>query len=309
MQTAKGFPGPLGALLWPQIAPPDVLGPGEAPRHARAVLRFRCDDGGFSGRRGRSDLYYTSFAVASLVATGGLTDEIAEPLRAFLAGQKPDTLIDQLNLLTTPFLLAAPWRELPAPDAVREFVRTFRTPDGGYGQRRGAPHGSTYHSYLAMLCLAARGLEIPDSAGLCNFLLARRRSDGGFADLPHGRTGQTNATAAALQLAAFIVLPEETVEAAVDYLAARQDATGGWLASDRAPFPDLLSTYSALVALAGAGRLDRIDLDRACEFTRASAGPDGGFGAGPWDAAVDTEYTFYGLGILALAAMAGLRME
>ena len=38
---------------------------------AEFILSRQCADGGFAGRRGGSDLYYTSFALDGLLACGG----------------------------------------------------------------------------------------------------------------------------------------------------------------------------------------------------------------------------------------------
>ena len=63
---------------------------------------------------------------------------------------------------------------------------------------------------------------------------------------------------------------------------------------------DLLSTFSGLAALADLDALDAIDLEAARRFALSLACPGGGFRAGAWDDQPDVEYTFYGLGTIAL---------
>ena len=48
--------------------------------------------------------------------------------------------------------------------------------------------------------------------------------------------------------------------------------------------------------------LDAVDREAAGRFAAALEGSGGGFRAAVWDSAADVEYTFYGLGTLALFA-------
>ena len=66
------------------------------------------------------------------------------------------------------------------------------------------------------------------------------------------------------------------------------------------PVADLLSTFTALLTLRDLGALDRVDRERARAFAMSLVTPAGGFRAGVWDDQADVEYTFYGLGSLAL---------
>jgi geranylgeranyl transferase type-2 subunit beta len=62
----------------------------------------------------------------------------------------------------------------------------------------------------------------------------------------------------------------------------------------------LLSTFTGCWTLADLGQLSRIDKTTAASFARSVERPEGGFRGGLWDAGFDVEYTFYGLGALAL---------
>src|SRR6185437_13291132 len=70
-------------------------------RHADYLLAAQRDDGGFAGREGASDLYYTSFALRSLALLGALDGEpaarAANYLKSRMAGQTP--IIDFVSLL------------------------------------------------------------------------------------------------------------------------------------------------------------------------------------------------------------------
>jgi geranylgeranyl transferase type-2 subunit beta len=67
---------------------------------------------------------------------------------------------------------------------------------------------------------------------------------------------------------------------------------------------DLLSTFTGLVALADLDALSTVDTAMAVRFVRSLEQPGGGFCAGPFDSTPDVEYTFYGLGSLALLGAA-----
>src|SRR5262245_56938647 len=60
-------------------------------RHAGYLLRAQNADGGFSGREGESDLYYTGFALRGLAVLDALSTEVCQRaagfLRARLSGQ------------------------------------------------------------------------------------------------------------------------------------------------------------------------------------------------------------------------------
>ena len=125
------------------------------------------------------------------------------------------------------------------------------------------------------------------------------------------RRSGTNPTAAAVgiyQLLAEVVpearLDDETRDKVVEFLAAMPSMEGGLRANDRAPLADLLSTFTASWTLQQLGAFDRLERTDLLEFVETLELPTGGFRGGLWDARTDVEYTFYGLGCLALLAPA-----
>jgi len=71
-------------------------------------------------------------------------------------------------------------------------------------------------------------------------------------------------------------------------------------ANGRAPLADLLSTFTGAWTLEQLGALARIDTNAARRYAQALEPSSGGFRGGLWDERSDVEYTFYGLGVLAL---------
>jgi geranylgeranyl transferase type-2 subunit beta len=77
---------------------------------------------------------------------------------------------------------------------------------------------------------------------------------------------------------------------------------GGLRANGRVPLSDLLSTFTAAWTLSQLGELGRIDGTALASFARSVERPQGGFHGGLWDGGHDVEYTFYGLGVLAVVS-------
>jgi geranylgeranyl transferase type-2 subunit beta len=71
-------------------------------------------------------------------------------------------------------------------------------------------------------------------------------------------------------------------------------------ANGRAPLADLLSTFTATWTLAEVGGLGCLVPGQVLRYARGLERPEGGFHGGLWDEGCDVEYTFYGLGVLAL---------
>ena len=79
-----------------------------------------------------------------------------------------------------------------------------------------------------------------------------------------------------------------------------QTDEGGLRANTRIPIADLLSTFTGLLTLSDLETLSSVDISAARNYVRSLEQPLGGFYAAEWDATCDVEYSFYGLGALAL---------
>jgi geranylgeranyl transferase type-2 subunit beta len=240
--------------------------------------------------------------VAALAVLDAVPAGLAETVGGFLAAHPPKDVIEQLQAVQTAALLGIP--PVEPIEAVRGRLERFRAADGGYGKHPSAclpvgmaAEGSTYWSYLAALCYDLLGERAPNRGRLRAFLRRRRCADGGFSETGRLDQGSTNATAAGVGLAALAgLLALPMIPPALGFLARMQSPSGGFLAGPRVPAPDLLSTFTASVALTEARAADRFDVKQAAAFAANCADPAGGFRAAPWDEAADVEYAFYGLG-------------
>lgn len=283
-------------------------------RHVRYLLASQNPDGGFSGREGGSDLYYTGFALRSLAVLDALSlkscEQAARYLRSSLQAQA--SVVDFFSLLYALLLVQASGgpdvlEAAPAdwPERVANTLESFRTSDGGYAKGPGGTAGSTYHSFLVALCYELLGRPVPQREQLVEFVLSRRREDGGFVEMAPMRRSGTNPTAAGVgivQLCApelFIDRPELR-QGVVDCLLQMSSLEGGLRANSRVPLADLLSTFTGAWTLAELGALQHLDCTELRQYAEAAERTQGGFRGGLWDEGFDVEYTFYGLGVLGL---------
>jgi geranylgeranyl transferase type-2 subunit beta len=293
-------------------------------RHASYLQAAQNADGGFSGREGGSDLYYTGFALRGLDVLDALTPAVAERAALFLRGSltQQTSVIDFFSLLYACVLVRMgggpdvlpPLNPPPErggikggdwPDRVVEMLESFRTPDGGYAKSIGSVSGSTYHTFLVALCYQLLGRPLPRLADVVRFVASRRREDGGYVEIAPMRRGGTNPTAAAVGLLQMASADrpgvlEEVREDTIAFLADMASPEGGLRANGRAPLADLLSTFTAAWTLEQLGGLQRLDVEQVRRYAESLQRSEGGFRGGLWDEGHDVEYTFYGLGILAL---------
>ena len=284
-------------------------------RQAAFLRRAQNADGGFSGREGGSDLYYTGFALRGLAITGELEGELAERaaqfLKSKLVSQAP--IIDFLSLLYGAMLLetsagidifaAAPpaWRQ-----NVAAALERFRRPDGGYAKTDEGQSSSTYYTFLVLLCQQLIGADPIEPERIVAFVHSRWREDGGFVEIGPMKRSGTNPTAAAIgALKILNAIDDNTREVTIEFLAEMQNEEGGLLANTRIPVADVLSTFTGALTLGDLEALDRIDLAAARRYVESMQVDGGGFRGGEWDSATDVEYTFYGLGASALLAEEG----
>ncbi len=247
--------------------------------------------GGFADRSGKSDLYYTVFALDSLIA---LQLDLDRPeLRGYLATFSNGNGLDFVHRCC----LARAWAALgERPEqtlAILEGVESFRTSDGGYHALPNQPFGSTYGAFLAVGAYQDLGRMVPEPLRLVQSLKFLETRDGAWANERSVPLGSTNATAAAVTVLRQLNQP---INPAVgEWLLRRAHVQGGFCAAAGVPLPDLLSTATALHALAGL-QTDFEALREPCLDFVDSLWTNAGSFHGHWqEDTLDSEYTFYGL--------------
>jgi hypothetical protein len=276
---------------------PKVL--GEAAQLVTQFIRSQQnEDGGFRDRQGRSDLYYTVFGLDALAALQESID--SERLRRYAGSFGDGAELDFVHLCA----LARCWAALgkdAASDAVKIAITgrlsAFRARDGGFNSKPGSARGSAYGAFLGVAALQDLGMPLPEPMELVRSLKFLETEDGAWTNELFGLgpmpVGATNATAAAVTVLRNLGMP---VNASVgDWLLAQAHPQGGFLAVPGAPMPDLLSTATALHALAGL-QVSFENIKEPClDFIDSLWTNEGGFHGNWADEHLDCEYTCYGL--------------
>ena len=114
------------------------------------------------------------------------------------------------------------------------------------------------------------------------------------------RSGTNPTAAAAALLKQFGSMDDQTKAGIETFLSQVRGDEGGFRANTQIPFCDLLSTFTGLVTAHELGFAKRIDAESCLRFVKQLERGEGGFRGAAWDERADPEYTFYGLGALAL---------
>ncbi|HVR29573.1 MAG TPA: prenyltransferase/squalene oxidase repeat-containing protein [Thermoanaerobaculia bacterium] len=279
-----------------QVARLAPLELGEATATVVEYLRDQFNaDGGGRDRAGASDLYYTVFALEGLAALRAEAEAPRERLGAYLASFGGGEELDLVHLAA----LARSWASLGAGalgDCERrrilDRIESFRAADGGYAGRPGAARGSAYHAFLAYGAYQDLGAEAPRPADLRASLAGLVGRDGGCSNEAGLAAGTTPATAAVITL--LRQLEAAPPSGAGSWLLERACPGGGFRAVPGAPIPDLLSTATALHALAGSAVSFAAIKEPCLDFVDSLW--TGRAFCGSWsDECPDPEYTFYAL--------------
>jgi len=264
--------------------------------------------GGYRGRGEQGDLYYTVFAMEILLALDA--ELLAEGIEAYLRSFRAGETLDLVHLAC----LARCWANLPgktAPSEVRtgilDRIEGCRRGDGGYSGRPEDEHSTVYHGFLALCAYQDLGKNLPDAPALAGSVLP-------------GAGDPTPVLAGAVVLLrnlgisiADVVAGAEADRLCERYrtvagtvaqrLLDRYHEEGGFFAIPQVPLPDLLSTATALHALAVAGvSLDAVRTSCLAAYVTSLWSDLGGFRGMAGDDEIDCEYTYYGL--LALGQLA-----
>lgn len=252
-------------------------------------------EGSGRDRAGRPDLYYTLFVLAGLQALDVPlpSEQVEAYLRSFAEGQDLDFV--HVSALARCWVSIGKERMPDGLDrALLERIELFRTPDGGYEGNRPASQGTAYGAFVALGAYQDLGQKPPKLLKLIQALKNLESADGAWSNVRGARFGALNATAGAVTLIRHLGFPVN--QAVGDWILAQAHPQGGFLAVPGAPLPDLLSTATALHALAALDhRIPSVIHERCMDFIDSLWTAEGGF-HGHWaDELVDAEYTYYGL--------------
>ncbi|OYP37264.1 prenyltransferase/squalene oxidase repeat-containing protein [Rhodopirellula sp. MGV] len=267
-------------------------------------------DGGFAGREGESDPYYTAFALRALWILDALDENIGGRAAAFLRSRlnRREGIVDLISLI---FAAAICEMSVGAQvvddndptwaDNVANLLESLRTDDGGFAKSPEGRAGSTYQTFLSVLCLELLGRQPHNSNAVCGFIDSQAHADGGYLEIRAAKRPGVNPTAAAIgTLKTLGTLDSIDTEATIDFLSEMQSDEGGFTANTRIPFADLLSSCTAMITLDDLGAIESIDRNAVRRYAESMQMPGGGFAGFQLDQTADVEYTFYGLSALAM---------
>lgn len=278
-----------------QVARRGALALGESVGFVRDFVWSRIGEaGGGLDRAGREDLYYTIFAVGCLNA---LDAEVpAGRVRPYLNGFGDGEGLDFVHLGA----LARCWAAIGGAlsrgvsAAILDRLEAYRSADGAYDSEKGSESGNAYGCFVALGAYQDLEMEMPEPLRMVQALKFLETPDGAWGNVAGLKKGSTNATAATVTLLHQMGMPVSNE--AGRWLLGQLHGQGGFLAAPGAPIPDLLSTATALHALACLEeRLPELARERTLDFLDSLWSASGGF-HGHWaDDFLDVEYTFYGL--------------
>lgn len=275
-----------------QLARRGATALGEALPKVRAFAQSRMSGGAGLDRDGRPDLYYTIFSLATLQAVEAPFS--AGAVRSYLESFGEGQALDFVHLGALARCHGALGGTPAEAAAILARLESFRCPDGGYDGEPGAPHGTAYGCFVALGAYQDLATPLPSPLRMVQSLKFLETPDGAWGNAPGLTLGSTNATAAAVSLLHQLEMPVHS--SAGIWLRQQMHPDGGFLAMPRAPIPDLLSTATALHALACLEEPLPQSAREAClDFLDSLWTAEGGF-HGHWaDDHLDVEYTFYGL--------------
>lgn len=286
------------------------LAPEVRQLHADWLTAQQRDDGGFAGREGDSDPYYTAFALRALWVLDALTPEIGQAAATFLRSRLTarEGIVDLISLVFGAAIVEMAVGAVVIDDDdsawvdnVSALLESLRTDDGGFAKTPEGRAGSTYQTFLAVLCLELMGREPAKSERVLDFISSQAHADGGFLEIRVAKRAGVNPTAAAIgTLKALGVLVPSHYESTIDFLSEMQSDEGGLTANTRIPFADLLSSCTGMITLADLNATEVIDIDAVRRYAESMQAADGGFTGFALDQVADVEYTFYGIATLAL---------
>ena len=286
------------------------LEPSLRERHVVWLSAQQRDDGGFAGREGDSDPYYTAFALRSLWILNGLSEGIGKRAARFLRTRmtQRESIVDLISLIFAAAICELAVGEVVITDDdtawrsnVADLLATLRTDDGGFAKSPEGRAGSTYQTFLSVLCHQLIEIDPPDADAIVRFVLSQQHPDGGFLEIRAAKRPGVNPTAAAIgTLKALGRLDPAEHANTASFVAEMQSSEGGMTANTRIPFADLLSTCTGLITLDDLNASESVSISSAQRYALSMQHSGGGFLGFALDQTADVEYSFYGIATLAV---------
>ncbi|MDR2755940.1 MAG: terpene cyclase/mutase family protein [Planctomycetaceae bacterium] len=267
------------------------------------------NDGGFAGYYSKSDIYYTAFSLRGLFLLGALDDsELLQSVSIFLEHEEKQEMrpIDLVSFLFSSAIVhMAKNTEFSAEQKNKILTRwkKFQREDGGFAVSEYTEYSSTYTTFLAAVSFEILDAEEEKQKIPVTPILARQCSDGGFTELSLLQRSGTNPTAAAIALLKMLGCELPNQPATINFLLNRQTPQGGFQAHTLIPTPDLLSSFTAVVALRELNAQQQYHSELLRNFLNELQLQDGGYCGSLWARQSDTEYTFYGLALESLLSV------
>ena len=281
--------------------------------HANWLIAQQRDDGGFAGREGESDPYYTAFALRALWILDSLNADTGGKAAKFLRQRltQKESIIDLISLIFASAIVELAVGEVVIPDEdttwqskIAHLLSTLRTTDGGFAKTPEGRAGSTYQTFLSLLCHQLIEVPVPDTDRIQSFLQSQEHVDGGYLEIRAAKRPGVNPTAAAIgSLKSLGKLTTRDHQHTAAFLAEMQSDEGGMTANTRIPFADLLSSFTGLLTLADLEAVSEVNVDAIRRYALSMQSPGGGFTGFALDQTADVEYSFYGLATLALCQL------
>ncbi len=248
-------------------------------------------DGGFIGRKGGSDIYYTMFGIlmqlALAISPDSSTSRYVESLNTDNTGD-----LVHLSALARCRALLGIRGDLDKKIIAR--IESFRSRDGLYSHfAPNAQAGTVYGTYLASLAYSAlRSCDPPRARRMFESVAGLMMPDGSFSNDLESASGGTASTAAAAVM--LFSAGRQECRRATEVLISRELPSGGFAPAASPMLPDLLSTATALYALSTCGK-EPLARHRHKDFIQSLWNHDGGFSGHQLDNESDCEYSFYAL--------------
>jgi geranylgeranyl transferase type-2 subunit beta len=283
-------------------------------RHASWLMAQQRPDGGFAGREGESDPYYTAFALRALWILDALDQSIGDRAATFLRSRltAKESIIDMISLIFGAAICELAVGSIVIGDDdlvwrqnIANLLGTLRTEDGGFAKTPEGRAGSTYQTFLSMLCHELIEIEPAEPQRLIEFVASQAHPEGGYLEIRAAKRAGVNPTAAAIgTLKTLDELQRDDHADTIEFLGEMQSEEGGLSANTRIPFADLLSTCTGLITLTDLNAVNKIDVPSAQRYAMSMQSPGGGFIGFALDQTADVEYSFYGVATLALCKLA-----